>query len=479
MQKSRERDISSEQILYQLINFREDAAQKDSFVNITVNEAQSKGIGLFSYKIKETGEDRFGRLFLISETHDGLPVDVIYDEHGRFVAWKNYEKDPNGELQVSRDLEIDRQGLERQLIRARERERIANETTSAFSSSGSDKAGDGRDLGDKEHEENENKEKNQNVNQNSNQNQEVDPIKNIKNDVNLSGKTRIAMDTIINGYYLWEILNIENKFNGKMPEGVSERSFRNGYLTVIPSKELESKDGKHREQEFTFAVCNFSGDIVELDENVLEPQKMGPIEEQELYEKNSEYFADGKEVAKPTTEMVLTRKARYKIPGVYSRFNANENWYLEVDEDEQSRKFGANPSDGKVHEISFVQEPMRTSETYSQDSAEARTRPSIKCKLEDVSEPPLNEKEKEQQENLKKKDANEAINSRKEHLQEFESVVENLTKQYGESYRKTIEKQVEEEHKKGKSPEEAEKNVKENMDEMENEFYIHGRSRRG
>ena len=42
-------------------------------------------------------------------------------------------------------------------------------------------------------------------------------------------------------------------------------------------------------------------------------------------------------------------------------------------------------------------------------------------------------------------------------------MVENLTKQYGENYRKTIEKQVDEEHKKGKSPEEAEKNVKENV----------------
>ena len=479
MQKLQERDISSEQILYLLINFREEDAKRDNFTDIQVNREKCRAIGLFSYKIKETGEERFNRLFLINETHDGKPVDIIYDEKGRFIAWKNYEKDPNGELQIARDIELDKQRLERQLIRDNERERIANGNNSSSSSNGADKAGDGRDLGDKEHEKNDNKEQNQNVNQNHNQTQEFEPIKNIKNDVNLSGKTRIAMDTIINGYYLWEILNIENKFNGKMPEGVSERSFRNGYLTVIPSKELENKDGKHREQEFTFAVCNFSGDIVELDENVLEPQKMGPIEEQELYEKNSEYFADGKEVAKPTTEMVLTRKSRYKIPGVYSRFNANENWYLEVDEDEQSRKFGANPSDGKVHEISFVQEPMRTSETYSQDSAEARTRPSIKCKLEDVSEPPLNEKEKEQQENLKKKDANEAINSRREHLQEFESVVENLTKQYGESYRKTIEKQVEEEHKKGKSPEEAEKNVKENMDEMENEFYIHGRSRKG
>ena len=478
MQKSQERDVSNEQILYLLINFREEDAKRDSFTDIQVNREKCREVGLFSYKIKDTGEERMENLFLINETHDGVPVDVIYDKKGRFIAWKNYEKDSRGELQVAKDIELDKERLERQLARDIERERTANEANPS-SSSDTAKAGDGRDLGSKEHEEKDKKEQNQNSHQENQKQQEIEPVKNLKNDVNLSGKTRIALDTMINGYYLWEILNIENKLGGRLPEGVSERSFRNGYLTVIPSSELEQKDGKHREQEFTFAVCNFSGDIVELDKNVLEPQKMGPIEEQEQYEKNSEYFADGREVAKPTTEMVLTRKARFKIPGVYSRFNANENWYLEVDEDEQSRKHGANPSDGKVHEISFVQEPMRTSETYSQDSAEARTRQSIKCKLEDVSEPPLSEKEQEQMDRLRSKDANEAINSRKEHLQEFENVVENLTKQYGESYRKTIEAQVEAEHKKGKSPEEAEKNVKENMDEMENEYYIHGRSRRG
>ena len=476
MQKSKERDVSNEQILYLLINFREEDAKRDSFTDIQVNREKCREVGLFSYKIKDTGEKRMENLFLINETHDGVPVDVIYDKKGRFIAWKNYEKDPNGELQIAKDIELDKERLERQLIRDLERERVVTETNSSSSSSDTTKAGEGRDLGNKEHEE---KEQNQNVNKEDTKQQEIKPLKNLKNDINLSGKTRIAMDTIINGYYLWEILNVEEKLAGRIPEGVSERSFRNGYLTVVPSSELEQKDGKHREPEFTFAVCNFSGDMIELDGGVLEPQKIGPIEEQEQYEKNSEYFADGKEVAKPTTDMVLTRKARYKIPGAYSRFNVNENWYLEVDEDEQSRKYGANPSDGKVHEISFVQEPMRTSEIYSQDSAEARTRQSIKCKLEDVSEPPLSEKEQEQMDRLRSKDANEAINSRKEHLQEFENVVENLTKQYGESYRKTIEAQVEAEHKKGKSPEEAEKNVKENMDEMENEYYIHGRSRRG
>ena len=47
-------------------------------------------------------------------------------------------------------------------------------------------------------------------------------------------------------------------------------------------------------------------------------------------------------------------------------------------------------------------------------------------------------------------DVNEEENVRKEHQGELKEVVERLTKKYGESYRKEIETQVEEEHKKGK-----------------------------
>lgn len=472
---SKEREISSEQVLYLLINLREEDAKRDKFVDIQVNREKCKEIGLFSYKIKEKNEIRAGKLFLISETHDGDPVDIIYDEKGRFIAWKNYEKNKHNEFQIAQDIELNKRRLEEQLIKNEQREKVANENNS--SSSDTSKAGEGRDLASKEHEENQTKDKQQK--NKDNPQTEVKPLKNLKYEVNMSGRTRIALDTIINGYYLWEILNLEEKLKDRLPEGVSEKSFRNGYLTLIESKDLEKNDGVPRKEEFTLAVCTYSGDIVELDKNVIEPRDKGTIEEQKEYESNSMYFADGREVSKPSTDMVLTRKSRYQIPDINSRFGINEEWFLEIDEDEQSRKNGENPSDGKKYEISFVQEPMRTSEVYSNDSAEARTRPSIKCKLEDVTEPPLNEKEQKQMEQLRKKDANEVINTRKEHIEEFEKVVENLTKKYGENYRSTIKQQVEAEHKKGKTPEEAEKNVKENMDEIENEYYIHGRSRRG
>ena len=180
MQKSKERDVSNEQILYLLINFREEDAKRDSFTDIQVNREKCRELGLFSYKIKDTGEIRMENLFLINETHDGVPVDVIYDKKGRFIAWKNYEKDPNGELQIAKDIELDKERLERQLIRDLERERVVTETNSSSSSSDTTKAGEGRDLGNKEHEE---KEQNQNVNKEDTKQQEIKPLKNLKNDI--------------------------------------------------------------------------------------------------------------------------------------------------------------------------------------------------------------------------------------------------------------------------------------------------------
>ena len=156
---SKQRNISTEQILYLLINLREEDAKRDSFTDIRVNRELCKAVGLFNYKLKDTNEMRTGRLFLLNETQDGESVDVIYDENGRFIAWRKQKE----QLQVARDIELDKRRLEGQLIRSEERERIATETTSGANSGSSDteKAGEGRDLGNKEHEKNQNKEKKQ------------------------------------------------------------------------------------------------------------------------------------------------------------------------------------------------------------------------------------------------------------------------------------------------------------------------------
>ena len=50
-------------------------------------------------------------------------------------------------------------------------------------------------------------------------------------------------------------------------------------------------------------------------------------------------------------------------------------------------------------------------------------------------------------------------------------------KKYGENYRDEITQKVEEEHKKGNDVEEIEKNVKEEIDELEDEMFRHGRRR--
>lgn len=470
---SKQRDISNEQILYLLINLREEDAKRDSFTNIQVNKEKCREIGLFGYAIKDTKKTRASRLFLISETDDGNEVDIIYDKNGRFIAWVDYEKNKKGELKIAQDIELDKIRLERQLMLDKERTREENDGTSDDTS----KAGEGRDLATKEHEE-ENKEQKK---EDTKEEKKVEQpkLKNLKNEINMDYRLRIKLDTLINGYYLWEILGIEDNLKGRLPEGVSEKSFRNGYLTIIDSKELEAKDGKQRKAEDIFAVCTYSGDIIELDEQIMEPEYLGTRDERMIQETNRIRYADGKEVEKPHTDIDLTRTSKWKIKNVNERFAVNEEWYLGVDTNRQWKENGSRPVNGKIKEISFIQEPRETDKSYSRDSAEARTRESIEYKLEDAIEPPQTEKEQKQMEQLSKKDSNEAINIRKEHREELQEVVERLTKRYGESYRNTIEKQVEEEHKKGKEAKEIEKEVKENIDEIENEYYIHGRSRNG
>ena len=83
---SKERNISSEQILYLLMDFREKDARRDSFTSIEVNREKCREIGIFPYMDKDSNETRMGRLFLINETHDGKNVDIIYDEKWRFIA---------------------------------------------------------------------------------------------------------------------------------------------------------------------------------------------------------------------------------------------------------------------------------------------------------------------------------------------------------------------------------------------------------
>ena len=51
-------------------------------------------------------------------------------------------------------------------------------------------------------------------------------LRNLKDDISMDHRTRIRLDTVINGQELWRILGIQESLNGRMPKGVSERAFQ-------------------------------------------------------------------------------------------------------------------------------------------------------------------------------------------------------------------------------------------------------------
>ena len=477
---SKERKISNEQFLYTLIALREEDATKSDFIKKEVNKNMCRHIGLFPYVVKNSGETLVDELFLICETHDDYRYNLIYNKEGDVIAFNDYSK--NEGLQVAREFDLDKERLERQILLSEEQR--MHEDNNNPSSNDTAKAGDGRDLASKEHEEKPKKENNEIKKEEKAPEEEKNQLRNLKGDISMSSKTRIRLDTRINGCYLWEILGIEDTLKDRMPEGVSERAFRNGYLTRIDSKELnelEESRGekvKERKTEDTLAIVSPNGDIVELDEDVIEPEDLGSREERLLQEQNRERWADGKHTFKPENDTTLTRTSKWRIKNVNSRFTVNEEWFLGVDYNEEYVKNGSKSADPRyLKEISIIQAPKNTDKIYSRDSAEARTMPTIEYKLEDAYEASLNEKERAQMEQVSEKDSNETKNVRREHEGELEKLVENLTKKYGEDYREEIQTKVEKEHKKGNDVDEIEKNVKGEMDELAEEMQIHGRIR--
>ena len=77
----KQRNISSEQILYVLMDMRKNEANNNSIKTIIVNKELCRNLGLFKYKIEGEEEQSTGRLFLIYEEHDGKPFEIIYDEN--------------------------------------------------------------------------------------------------------------------------------------------------------------------------------------------------------------------------------------------------------------------------------------------------------------------------------------------------------------------------------------------------------------
>ena len=179
-----------------------------------------------------------------------------------------------------------------------------------------------------------------------------------------------------------------------------------------------------------------------------------------------------KDVSIFCTRICNSQMAKWKIKDLNGLEAQGEDWYLAIDMNKEYRENGTHPANGKLTEISFIQE-----DNHDRSAGIERTRESVEYKLEDITEPPLNAKEEKHMEQLRKKEINEANNTRKEHKQELQDVIERLTEKYGEGYRKEIEEKVEQEHRKGKDAKEIEHDVKEDMNDLEDELYRHGRRR--
>lgn len=407
---SKQRQISNEQILFILINLREKEAKDSEYANIEVNKEGSKELGLFTYSLKDDEEKKVNSLFLIKEIHNGEEVNLIYNEKGRLIAWQDKENIEKRNIQIAQDVKLEKEILLRQIDLGEEK---ANNDTS----NGTSKAGEGRSLDEKEHErEEKNDDREEEKNKGKDELKKSNKLKDLSRDVNMDNRPKIRLDQIINGYYLWEILQIESRLQGRLPKGLNENAFRNGYLTIIDSKELEQKDGNKRQAEDTFVICTYSGDVIELDEQILQPQNLGSLEERRQSELTRQRYADGKETEKPRTDTELTRTSLYRIPEVNEKFGVAENWFLSVDKNRDRMTNGDIPADGVEKEISFVQVSRNDSIYASQE----RIKNSIEYKLDPIREnSPKNKKEIEKEEELKERKADEVLIERGEHTQEI------------------------------------------------------------
>lgn len=420
----KQRNISSEQILYVLMDMRKNEANNNSIKTIIVNKELCRNLGLFKYKIEGEEEQSTGRLFLIYEEHDGKPFEIIYDENGKVIASRD-----DGKLMIARDVILNEKILEKQIDMSNE---IAEDNNGESASEDTTKSGEGRDLASKEHEE-ENKEK-QNIEKEDKSNkQETNKDKkrlvNLKDQgvfVDESNRPLIRLNTIINGYYLWEILGIEQKLQGRLPSGVTEGSFRDGYLTIINKEEQKSDNGK--EPVDKLAICTQDKNyIIELDEDIVKSKDLGSQSEQKLAQQSRTKFDDGeqdRDILQSERNLLnddLTRIARYEIPDTAARFGVSENWSLAIDYDRGYKEHGKKDPSQYPKEITFVQQSLNESIRNREIG-----RNTLEYKLETTKEDfHETESEKKIKEQLKNKATNEAELIREE---DVERIVEKCTK---------------------------------------------------
>lgn len=447
-----------------VLEFRKQEAKRNGKGEVVIDE-NSGEIGEASYY--HSGIPIDGRLYLINTRTDKGYINYIYDDLGHSIATYWINNDGTKEYRKDNDVEINEVMLMRQIQLGIERIQNGNELKDV--ENGSSQGGEGRDKHvEKNKEEQSKEERIKDKKENNLSENKEDELVNLREEygISINRRTKIELNTLINGARLWDILGIEEKFQNRLPNGLSKNAFRYGFLTVIDSKELESKDGKKRAREKVLAVSTRDGkNIIELDETILRPQPVQNEFIQQEIEKATTYYRNGEEVAGPKNRFQNTETALFEIPNASSRFNVNENWYLSIDtnKDYKMEKTQLSGSEN-VDEISFVQQTMGNSERTVLEQAKAGR---LKTKLEAYNEPHLDNAERNMNLNLGKWERNEAANVKKDHIDELaEKILNGKTENEVQKHRQEklqeiynindIKKQVKELHDKGNSDEEIE-----------------------
>ena len=343
---AKEREISNEQILYVLMTERENKTKGQN-----INKDLCRQLGEFNYKIKDTNENVLTDLFLISETIDGITNSIIYDKNGKYIA----NQKENEELQIAEDVKFN----EKQLIMLIQSEARDEQEGSEDDNNNNNNAKADRDKPREEKvEEKEDKNKNKEQEEKQEETIDKDKMENIISEVNLNDRSLIPLDTIIDEKPLFVRLQLRQKLSGKLPEGRSVESFRDGYLTYAESKELTDKDGKERKTELVPVIATRNKDcVIELDENILEPQEKGSIAEQ-MKRENTRIQTDefGNEVKNPKNESQLADIARFKINDD-KNINGPNVEYITFRENEAHKRNGVNDTLGYNTEIYYEKGP--------------------------------------------------------------------------------------------------------------------------
>ena len=400
-------------------------------------------IGLFSYKSKELEESVFSRIYLADFDINNSDINNIYDETGKCIAVEHNEK--GGIIEVKPGVELDVRLLKLQILKGRERKKyrelaLIKKEIENLEISLNDKEPE-LDLVPGENLELDSIDEIEPTEETEYELDEVDiteeqlvdeqpALRNWKNE-GIKNGPKIVIDEIINGLYLWEILEIDKEIEGRIPKNLNSKSFRTGFLSIVDSKELTAKDGKERKAPDTFVVINMHGDMIELDEPVLEPQPQMTMQREQESEIASLDKADGKVKDDPKTQYNNTRTSLYKIPGVYKERAVSEDWYLSVDWNEEWKNKGTGVANGNTKEISFVQQSRNVSYLDRKNRSDGI----ISTKLEAVNEGSLTPEEEKQQAELRKFDGAEAEKARNKSLEQAAKEIANeIYEKYKEIY---------------------------------------------